>query len=206
MNVWAVILAAGESRRFGRDKLSEAIGSTFLSHPVLSVVAQARGTGDLKDGLIVVRDRESRIAVSAAALRLRVEVNLQAGRGMGTSLRAGVACVERTDPTSDGVLVFLADQPLVTLEVIRSVLSAASDSDAEIVRPRYLATPGVPGHPVLLRRGVWPLVLQLDGDTGLQELIRSSSIVSETISVPGGNPDIDTLEDLEILKGLVPDA
>ncbi len=206
MNVWAVILAAGGSRRFGRDKLTETIGSTFLAHPVLTVVARARGTGDLKDGLIVVRDRESRIALSAAKLQLRIEVNPNATRGMGTSLRAGIASVERTDPTSDGVLVFLADQPLVTLEVIRSVLSAASDSDAGIVRPQYQSSPGIPGHPVFLRRGVWPLALQLDGDTGLQELIRSVSIVSETITLPGDNPDIDTPEDLEVLKGLIPDA
>jgi molybdenum cofactor cytidylyltransferase len=206
MNVWAVVLAAGESRRFGRDKLTEAVGTTFLSHPVLSAVARARESGDLQDGVVVVRDRGSRVAESAAALQLRVEVNRDAARGMGTSLRAGLARVERTDPTSEGVLVFLADQPLVTLEVIRSVLSAASASNAEVVRPQYAVTPEVPGHPVFLRRNSWSFASELTGDRGFQDLIRSSSVVTQTIRLSGSNPDIDTPEDLEALKGLLPDA
>lgn len=206
VNVWAVILAAGESRRFGRDKLTVPFGGGFLAEAVLTSVAQARESSVLHDVLVVVRDPRGGVALHAVAQHFRILVNPDAARGMGTSLRAGLAWIEHADPASEGALVLLADQPSVTLDVIRSVISTAAVSRADVVRPRYVGNPQVPGHPVFLRRSAWSLATELEGDDGLRMLIESSAVVTETVTIAGSNPDIDTPKDLEAVQGLIPDA
>jgi CTP:molybdopterin cytidylyltransferase MocA len=98
----------------------------------------------------------------------------------------------------DGVFVALGDQPLVSPTVIAAL--AAAGRDQPIVLPRYAGGGGF--NPVLLLRDAWPLVDAMSGDQGMRPLILAHPDLVREVPVPGANPDVDTLEDLDKLAEL----
>lgn len=121
--------------------------------------------------------------------------------GLAHSLRVGLASLEERSPRETGAaLVFLADQPLVQLSVVERLVAEWKAGAGMIVRPRYQANPGIPGHPVLLDRSIWPLVRRLQGDQGFAGLSESVSPPPVILDVAGDNPDVDTLADLQAIE------
>ena len=198
-----LVLAAGKGLRFGGGKLLASYrGRPLLSH-VLDVVRAAYERGILKGGcaIIAADDQDSRALVEKAGLE--PVLNDDPSQGLSRSLQLGLAALERRkagEPYAGAALVFLADQPLVRLDVVEGLVNAWRAGDAGIFRPRYGARPDTPGHPVLLNRSVWHLVHQLDGDHGFASLAEHESVRVVTLDVSGDNPDIDTPADLQALE------
>jgi molybdenum cofactor cytidylyltransferase len=198
----ALILAAGQGRRFGGGKLH----ALFRGHPLLSyvldVVAVARKRGLLDDGHVVVAADDERALTLAGAAGLGTVINDAPELGLSRSLRLGLAALEaRTTEEAGAALVFLGDQPLVRADVVEALVAAWQQGGGPIVRPRYEGRPDAPGHPVLLDRSIWARARQLEGDRGFSALL--DSIPSETVmlDVKGDNPDVDTRADLNALEG-----
>jgi molybdenum cofactor cytidylyltransferase len=132
-------------------------------------------------------------------------VNQAPHLGLSHSLRIGLESLEKHSPSETGAaLVFLADQPLVQLDVVRALVAAWKAGTGAMVRPRYEATPDIPGHPVLLDRSIWHLVQRLHGDRGFAGLLDSISQPIVILDVTGDNPDIDTPADLRALEEFTP--
>lgn len=198
--VFALVLAAGQSRRFGGDKLTvELNGQPLLAH-VLNWVAEAREHGDLAGGLAVLPegnpDRESILLGS----RLEYVFNGSPERGVAESLRIGLAALAARHPDAEAALVAQGDQPRLRREVIPMLLSAWSATGRPVVRPRYAGEPDTPGHPVLLDRSIWERARELDGDAGFAPLLRKYPDLVTTVDVPGVNPDINTPSDLTLVE------
>lgn len=193
--VFAIVLAAGRSSRFGSDKLLAPLqGRPVLAH-VLEVAMSSSRAGALRVVYLVVRDAGSREARLGEAAGARVIVAERAAEGLALSLRAGFDRVAATAPaTGAAALVLLGDQPAVRRDVIEEVVRRWRATGAPAVRPRYADRPDEPGHPVLIDRQLWAQVNTLEGDTGLGGLLRQQAV--ELVDVAGGNPDIDTPEDL----------
>ena len=158
----ALVLAAGAARRFGSDKLAADLdGRTVLEH-VLEVARRV----PLEPCLVVVGSSGTAAAivarVDAAAMTapgaLRTVVNVEAGRGMATSLRVGLEELS-LDVHHDvrEVVVLLGDQPGIDPALV-SELVAISRAEDVPVRAHY---EDGPGHPVVLPRRSWPTVLEL---------------------------------------------
>lgn len=157
----------------------------------------------LQGGRVVLgsEDDDARALVEAAGLE--PIINDAPDLGLSRSLQLGLAGLESRragEPYTGAALVFLADQPLVRVEIVKAVISAWRAGAGVIVRPRYEARPDVPGHPVLLDRSIWPLAHQLEGDHGLAGLLDSTSIPTVTLAVAGDNPDVDTPADLHAIE------
>jgi molybdenum cofactor cytidylyltransferase len=157
----------------------------------------------LQGGRVVVgsEDDDTRALVEEAGLE--PIINDAPNLGLSRSLQLGLAALESRragEPHVGAALVFLADQPLVRVEVVKAVISAWRAGTGAIVRPRYEARPDVPGHPVLLDRSIWPLVHRLEGDHGFAGLADSTSIPAITLTVAGDNPDVDTQADLHAIE------
>jgi molybdenum cofactor cytidylyltransferase len=197
----ALVLAAGQSRRFGGDKLLALYrGRPLLSH-VLDVVAEGCGRRVFDDGHVVVAVDDDVARTLCQKAGLRAVLNDAPGLGLSHSLRLGLDALEKLTPKEGGaVLIFLGDQPRVRLEVVEEVIAAYRASSAAVVRPRYQANPGAPGHPTLLDRSTWHLARSLQGDRGFAGLLASAALESVTVDVPGDNPDIDTQADLRALE------
>ncbi len=195
MRFAALVLAAGEGRRFGGHKLLARLeGRPVLQH-VLDAVAAAAPTET-----VIVLGADATDAEREMTWRgERRVVNPDPSRGLSSSLKLGMAVIQALPEagTLDAILVGLGDQPRTSTEVIAILLDA--ETDRSIVVPRY-ADDGA-RNPVLLHRDAWPLVAAVSGDRGLGAFIGAHPDLVLEVPVGGANPDVDTPADLAALEG-----
>lgn len=201
----AIVLAAGEGQRFGSDKLVASLdGRPLLVH----VVALARSLG-LAPCVVVVRpgsDAATLARTIGAADRdgaVEVVVNPDAGGGISTSVRVGLARLHAAVGGAgdvvgapDAAVVLLGDQPGIDPQVVTELI-AASRAHGVAVGARY---DDGPGHPVVLPRTCWPSLLALlAGDAGVRAV--ADAIGLRDVVVSGPSPrDVDRPSDLELLR------
>ena len=127
-----VVLAAGESKRFGSQKLLHPLpdGDTLLARAV-----RARGA---YDALVVT---SSALRGRAQTLGARVVINDEPERGMAHSLRLADAAIEAEAP----ILVLPADLLLIEPEHVARIAAAALGNDVTYPGRRD----ATPGHPVI---------------------------------------------------------
>lgn len=201
MQAHALILAAGEGRRFGGDKLYALYRGRPLLSYVLDVVAAARKRGLLDGGHVVVAAGDDRGVTLARGAGLEPIINNAPELGLSHSLRLGFAALETRRPEpAQAALVFLGDQPLVRSDVVEALVTAWREGGGAVIRPRYADSPGTPGHPVLVARAIWTRAHALEGDQGLGAVLDSSPSETVTLDVKGDNPDVDTQRDLDALE------
>lgn len=129
-------------------------------------------------------------------LEVRVVLNPDPGEGMGSSIRTGVAAVS---PDAQGVVIMLADQPLVTADAIDRLLDTATTGPHRIVASAYH---GTVGPPVYFQRALFLELLTLEGDRGARSVIQAHP--AEGVAVPldeGAAADVDASWDLASLGG-----
>ena len=102
------------------------------------------------------------------------------------------------EPT--GVLVLLADQPLLEAQDISTVLAAwrARPAGIDLVVPRH---DGTPGHPLIFGRDVRQAVARGQGAAGVREWRRQhpQQVLALPVAHPRFTQDIDTEDDLATL-------
>ena len=133
--VWAVVLAAGASSRFGSPK------QRLLVEPVLERV-RASGVDD-----VVVVTGAHEVEASARTVHC---TDWQ--RGPGASLRCGLAALPAE---AEAAVVVLADGPDLDPAAIDRVIERWRTEPAPVVAATY---DGTRLHPVLLDRSVWPRI------------------------------------------------
>jgi len=186
-----LVLAAGNSRRFGSAKLLAALDGRPLLQHVLDVAAEVR-----LHPVVVVLGADAPALRQACSWRDEVlVVNPDPDAGLSGSVRLGLAQLAFSQVQR--AVVLLGDQPRLSAKQLRSILAAPADETRPIVVPRY---GGSPGNPVLLERAVWPMASGLAGDAGMSQLIRSRPALVRYLDVAGDNPDVDTPADLDVLE------
>jgi molybdenum cofactor cytidylyltransferase len=200
LSLHALVLAAGRGSRFGGSKLQARYRDQALLAYPLALVAAARERGLIRGGHVVIPAEDDAAGGLVIDMRLQPVLNSASERGLSYSLQLGLAALEEAE-APDAALVLLGDQPLVRLEVVEAIISAWYAGGEAIIRPRYEASPDVPGHPVLVARGVWPLIRELQGDVGLGSVC-SGPRETLLVDVTGHNPDVDTLGDLRTLEAV----
>ncbi len=184
------MLAAGRGLRFGAGRpkpLSPFRGRALVEH----ALAAAVGSG-LAPVVVVVSNAEVEAVLPP---EIRVAHNDAPERGISSSLQAALRSVE-PDAEIDGVVVGLADQPLVGPEAYRR-LAGAYDAGARLAVATY---GGVRGNPVLIGREHWREALALEGDEGARVLVRRHGAVEVPCDGTGDATDVDTPEDLAALE------
>jgi molybdenum cofactor cytidylyltransferase len=152
-----IILAAGESKRFGETKqLLDWNGKPFVRH-----VAETTLHAGLEPVLVVVGFHAAEIESALNGLPVRIIHNPDYREGQATSIRAGI----NATPKNIGAAVFLlADQPQIPAEVIRALGEAHTQSLSPILAPLVLEERRA--NPVLFDRVTFPDLMQLTGDVG----------------------------------------
>jgi molybdenum cofactor cytidylyltransferase len=185
--IGAVILAAGQSRRMGRNKMLLPFGAATVLETVVTEVAAC---AQLTDRVVVTGHQPDQIAALLGAYPVRCVFNpAYAQADMLVSIQAGLRALS-TEATA--ALIVLGDQPRIQREVIQRVIAAQQPT--AIVIPSYQLKRG---HPILIDRALWPAVLALPETATLRDFIRAHEaqiryVVVETDSVL---KDLDTPED-----------
>lgn len=182
-----MILAAGESRRFGSAKLL----APLEGHPLLQHAIDAANASRCDEVVVVVGHRADELLAAVRLGRARSVLNGAHASGQSTSLRAGLAEARGTD----ALVVLLGDQPRVTAALIDQVVARQRETDAVAV---MCASGGRRSPPTLLHRELWPELEKLTGDVGAREVLRDRRDVA-LVDVVGGLEDIDRPADLEDL-------
>ena len=185
--IWAVILAAGESRRMGTQKLLLSFGEVTV---VEAVVRTALVSSVDRVLAVLGADRD--------AVRLKLEPsgvefvnNENYHLGMLSSVQAGFKALPAD---AEAAVVMLGDQPFLAPRIIDDVIGAYREERKGIVIPTFQ---GRRGHPVLVDLGFREEVLALDPADGLRRLMQAHP--RDILEVETGDAnilrDMDTPED-----------
>ncbi|WP_289042003.1 nucleotidyltransferase family protein [uncultured Zobellia sp.] len=185
-----LILAAGASSRMGRPKQLLPWENTSLLEHAIRTAKASKGTE-----VMTVLGANARMIQSHLEEGERCVENPLWQSGLGSSIACGVRDLLQSGNTISGVLIMLADQPLINFKYVNSLIEASSNNQNRIIATAYKNRAGVPA---LFPRSYFDELLKLDKDFGAKQLLEREEII--TISAGDCVVDIDTAEDYEQLK------
>jgi molybdenum cofactor cytidylyltransferase len=194
--VAAIVLAAGESRRFGFPKqLLPWREKTLLKHVVDVVLGSS-----VEDTSVVLGYRAEQIGALLKDRPVRLVINEDWEKGLSSSVKAGLQALPAN---YEACLFLLGDQPNITTELISTILNRYRRTLAAILAPSYR---GLRGNPALFVRSLFPELLTLEGDRGGREVIQRHQDELETVEVEKENIflDIDTVADYQAAQSSFP--
>ena len=145
--VAAVVLAAGEGRRFGSQKLLAPLGD----RPLLQHALDAANASSLSPIIVVLGADADRVAAGVRTGRARLVRNPDHATGQAGSLRIGLRSLD----DSDAAVIVLGDRPNVTAALLDALVAAQRSSGAPAV---VCAQDGRRSPPTLLHRDLWAAV------------------------------------------------
>ncbi len=183
-----VLLAAGIASRMGRPKqLLDFHGVPLIRHAASEAVAS-----QCAPVVVVCGAQREPIAEALAGLPVELAHNARWEEGMGTSIQCGLRQLERSGV--DGVILSLADQPLLDRDTYRGLLALHQQTRMPIVASHYSGTVGVP---VLFTREYFPHLMALPPAQGCKGVIQSNRAHVAPFDCPDALADIDSPEDYE---------
>jgi len=179
-----LILAAGESRRMGRDKALLAYhGRTFLE----TIIDNLRAAGVEKITVVLGHHaNEIQSAVDLAAVR--VVINHEYPQGQTSSLQLGLAAAAADSP--EAVILCLVDHPAISTEVILKLIERFESTRPPVLIPTF---EGQRGHPVVISQTLFPELLALSAEEPANTVIRKYRDATQFVEVadPGILLDVD---------------
>ena len=196
--VAAIVLAAGESRRFGQPKQLLPVGDKTMIQHVVDIALDS----SLEQVIVVLGCRAAEIGESIAGRPVQVVANQEWKSGLSSSVRTGLLAVK---PEVSAALFVLADQPGVTAEVIAKLVERYQETHAPIVVPTHR---GRRGNPVLFARSLFAKLMEVKGDQGGRRLIAEYGDELEEIEMETEAifADIDTADDYQTADLQTPNA
>lgn len=184
----AIIMAAGQSKRMGTQKLLLPFADTTLLEYFLQ-----RFPYHLFTHIYLVYN-DIRVAEVAGNFRVTLLYNSVPQNGQSVSIRLGV----EKSQAEDGMLFTVADQPFLAEDVIEKLIQEFSENKEKIVRP---LCNNKPQNPVIFPRYCCHDLLNIEGDKGGREVISlyPNSLHYINFSRDISFKDADTLEDYKIL-------
>jgi molybdenum cofactor cytidylyltransferase len=190
-NVYALILAAGNSTRMGRPKqLLHWQNRTLLERAIDSANPLLPGR------VIVVLGAQAELICETINLdSVKTVRNPAWQNGIASSIRKGI---EALPASAEAVLIMLCDQPLVDTAHLKALLSAWQSEPDRIIASQYHLSFGVP---VVFPAAFFNRLQALSGDKGAKPLL--AEFESRVLKIPfaGAELDIDTPNDFERLTG-----
>ncbi|MFQ6070076.1 MAG: NTP transferase domain-containing protein [Candidatus Aminicenantales bacterium] len=194
--IWALVLAAGESKRMGKPKLL----LPFREKTVIESVVESVLESEAAHTLVVLGSGWKRIKEKISHYPIKTAVNKNFKQGMLSSVQFGFSSIPEN---TEAVVVLLGDQPAIPPAVINTLIHAYHSSGKGIIIPVYK---NERGHPVLIDFKYRKKLKSLHPDVGLRGLVYNHP--RDTLEVAVDTPiilrDIDTLKDYKkALKGKI---
>ena len=186
--IGTVVLAAGESRRMGAQKLLLDVNGKLM---IERVVDSFRGIAD--EILVVLGYGPEKLVPTLQGLGVKWTVNLDYKEGMISTFKEGVKKLRGFD----AVFLALGDQPFVSREFLTKAIEAWK-LGAKVVSPAYH---GKKGHPVLFDSSLFGEILALESGQFIRDVIHWHQDAHKVIEAgEWSGMDVDTPESLEAIK------
>ena len=190
----ALVLAAGQSRRMGRNKLLLPIDGT----PMVARTVDALIASSATDIVVVTGHQADQVRAALAGRGVAFVHNPDFAAGLSTSLKAGLAALPAD---ADGALVCLGDMPLVTPAHLDRLIAAFNPVEGRLVCvPTY---DGKRGNPVLWARQFFAEMQALAGDVGARGLLErhAEALCEVAMNDAGVLLDVDTPDAFSAVAG-----
>ena len=196
--LFAVIPAAGRSRRMGRPKLLLPLGKQTVIARVLEVLNRP----EIAETFVVTRNDDTDLNAEIQQTQATVLSPATAPPEMRDSVEFALQEIEQKHrpAETDGWILIPADHPLLCPDLLEKLFRAWQTFQPEILNPTHA---GKRGHPTIFRWSLVSEVFQIPADQGLNRLVRDHSSQVFELEVPGSEIllDLDTPEDSEKLLG-----
>jgi len=187
--IQAIILAAGQSKRYGSDKTHLQINNTPISIQIALLLKSL-----CTRALIVINENNLVLQESIEKHNTESIINTY-NSGIGSSISLAVKATK----DASGWLICLADMPYIQPDTYKKIITALQKNTADkIIVPRYKSRLG---HPVGFGRSYYNLLTNRQGDTGAKDIIRNhlEQVIYIDIDDAYILEDIDTPADFERL-------
>jgi molybdenum cofactor cytidylyltransferase len=194
LRVAGVILAAGASRRMGRNKmLLELEGETLVRRAARRALAAG-----LSPVVMVLGHEAERLRAALAGLACDFAVNPDYTGPTSGSLHKGL---ERLPADVGAAVVLLADMVLVTEQMLRDLVAAARRDAAPLFVSRY---GDVTAPPLLFRRSLFGELLAWTGEGCGKAVVQRHTAEAAYLDWPRAVlTDVDTPEDFAAAQALI---
>jgi molybdenum cofactor cytidylyltransferase len=192
---FAIIPAAGASRRMGQDKLLLPWrGRTIVEH-----VLDAWQSSRVDRVVLIIRPADDRLALLGDRHGVDVVVPPAAPAEMKDSVCLGLEHVKRNyDPhPTDAWLLAPADMPRLSTPVIDRLLAAYRPHRPQV---QVAVASGRRGHPILLPWSWAADVAGLPDGSGINSLLAAGNLAEVETEDVGIHADLDTPEDYRRLR------
>ena len=184
--LYAIVLAAGASTRFGSAKQLVRVAGRPLLHTTVSRAVEVAGSAVF----VILGSRAAELAPLLTHSPASVIINREWSEGIASSIRAGVA---RLPAACSGVMLVLADQAAVTAEDLRRLLGTWRRQPDYVAAALYAGGMGVPA---IFPRSRFGDLTELRGDVGARALLHRNPDRVIRVPMESAALDIDTPEDL----------
>lgn len=188
MKIKAIILAAGNSKRFGKEKLLEG----FQGKPLIMHVIEEVLKVEFEEIILVTQYEEVEKLINTR--NIRVVRNKNVDKGISHSIHLGIS----EGGSCEGYMFIVGDQPFVTCEIIEGMINQFRKEKGQIL---CISHEGRRGSPTLFDACYKEELLSLEGDIGGKQVMKRHPECVETYEVKDFLvlEDIDTREDYERL-------
>jgi molybdenum cofactor cytidylyltransferase len=185
--IWAIILAAGESKRMGSPKMILPFwGSTIIEKVIENVLSS-----NVDKTVLVVGSGKNKILKLTEKFPVMHCYNEHYKDGMLSSAKCGFKYLPHDFRAA---MVFLGDQPTIKASITDFVIKSYNDFGKGLVLPVYNKKRG---HPLLVDSKYKGEIMELEGPEGLKELLKRhpDDVLEIETQDPSILKDIDTEED-----------
>lgn len=188
-NIALVIMAAGASSRMGQPKQLLNWGdNSLISHSIKT----AQNTNS-KDIIVVLGANFDTIIKNIKHYKITVLNNKAWELGLGESIACAANYVLNLKTNIDGLLLVLADQPLIDSKHLNKMIQSFEVNTNQIIATSYGKE--VTGVPVLFDSLYFETLSKLTGDEGAKSILKKYQKKVIALELEFENLDIDSKED-----------
>ncbi len=177
----AVVLAAGQSRRMGQNKLLLPLRGKPMFRHVVDIAAKT------VDGPRILVTNTPEIAAYGLQNGFQIVSNLHSKQGIGTSVAVGCSCIPKE---ASGGIFFACDQPFLRAQTVQKLVRCYEAHNRIVVPTLH----DVPKNPCIFPRRFFREICALDADRGGKQVYQKHSEEVVWVPMTGAREftDIDT--------------
>jgi len=185
-----VILAAGESKRFGKAKQLAEIDGSFMLQRVIDQCSEIEGV----DAYVVLGARSEQIQHKINFENVSVLYSPNWSEGIGATL---ASVTTELSELYEGLMFVAGDQPLLGAAQLKPMITSWLENTNSICCAQYDNTIGIPA---IFPKKLFAGLMTLRGDSGAKGILLNAASELQTFFMPEAKIDIDYPDDLKKLR------